>query len=171
MEVTEEHEILSATQYYFRAGKSRQILSRRTASVGPGLLYDYDHEHEEIDDESITHEGLQQTSQESSSNSANSRRRISMDYRYLQQQPGPPSLSFLDAIPTPPYSPPGTRPGSLRGTEILYMSSTNMPPFPHRSDSNISASSDSINSSRALDRGASQHDSHRLFLFLINLPH
>ena len=66
MEVTEEHEILSATQYYFRAGKSRQILSRRTASVGPGLLYDYDHEHEEIDDESITHEGLQQTSQESS---------------------------------------------------------------------------------------------------------
>ena len=119
----------------------------------------------------ISDEGLQQTSQESSSNSANSRRRISMDYRYLQQQPGPQSLSFLDHIPTPPYSPPGTRPGSLRGTEILNMSSTNMPPFPHRSDSNISASSDSINSSRALDRGASQHDSHRLFLFLINLPH
>ncbi|KAL5504710.1 hypothetical protein ACEPAH_7373 [Sanghuangporus vaninii] len=107
LEVTEEHDIFSATTVFFRAGKVQMDMGRRTASVGPGLAFD----HDEIEEEAVSNEETSYQSHFSGSPTfPTQRRRVSMDYQFMRR-------AFSNDLPTPPYSPPNTRPGSLRTHE------------------------------------------------------
>lgn len=131
LEVTEEHEIFSTTMVYFRAGKSQTFSARRTASVGPGLTFD----HEDIEEDGLSNEepgyrgGLPRASTDPWQR--NSRRRVSMDHHYMHH-------SLLNEIPTPPYSPPATRPGSIRADDSNQSIPMTMPPLTHRAESSVS---------------------------------
>ncbi|EJD08036.1 uncharacterized protein FOMMEDRAFT_131011 [Fomitiporia mediterranea MF3/22] len=134
LEVTEEHEIFSATTVYFRAGKTHTASARRTASVGPGLTFD----HEEIEEEVGSSEDAAHRSQllgmPTPPWQRDSRRRVSMDVQFI------PHSSFND-IPTPPYSPPTTRPGSIRAADSNQSIPMAMPQLAHRTESWTSTAS------------------------------
>ena len=159
LEVTEEHEIFSATMVYFRAGKTRMSTARRTASVGPGLAFD----HDEIEEEAVSNEEHDHPVPlpGSSTNTwqRDSRRRVSMDYHFFHHN------SFND-IPTPPYSPPNTRPSSIRADDSIHSIPMMMPHLTHRTDSWASNGS---SNSRHVEQPGTAYD----FLSIIahsNLP-
>ncbi|KAI5118355.1 hypothetical protein M0805_006756 [Coniferiporia weirii] len=177
LDVTEEHEIFSAKTVYFHAGKTQSSSARRTASVGPGLILD----HEDAEDDAASTEETRQQSQQADSAAAaspfwlsSSRRRVSMDHQYLHLSRA--SRNSFDDIPTPPYSPPGTRPGSFLRNDsnqsIPPLTPGPPPSIGPRSDSWRPAGSDSVHSSRILedptvsDQHGSNADIHSLEDFL-----
>lgn len=132
----EEQKVFSATTTYFRAGESQGGRARRTASVGPGLHY----EREDIEDDTGSTEDARLVQspdgmeRQSSTNSAMSRRRVSMDYQqYLNLSR--PTPRTLDDIPTPPYSPPTTRPASFRNDSSQSVFVPSPSAAGHRADS------------------------------------
>lgn len=132
----EEQRLFSATTVYFRAGEAQSGPARRTASVGPGLHCDNDIEEDtgSIEDSRFVQspEGVDAPP---SLRSAMSRRRVSMDYQHNLNLSRPPPQTALADIPTPPYSPPGTRPGSFRRTDSSQSVLTNTPSIGQRADS------------------------------------
>ena len=128
LEVTEENEIFSATTVFFRAGSVQADMGRRTASVGPGLVFD----REEVDEEAIANEDTSYHSRLSGPSTLPShRRRVSMDYQFMRR-------TFTNELPTPPYSPPNTRPGSLRTHDSNQSLSMNSPQMAQRAPSWVS---------------------------------
>ncbi len=108
MEITEEHQILSASTVFFNADKDAQR-ARRTASVGPGLILDRDDDSEES--AGTSHQGTQRSRH--SLWLPGTHQRLSTDLHNLL----PPTPSHTtppvpsDDIPSPPYSaPPAARP-------------------------------------------------------------
>ncbi|THH03390.1 hypothetical protein EW145_g6296 [Phellinidium pouzarii] len=151
LEVAEEHEIFSGTTVYFRAGKTQSGSARRTASVGPGLVFD----HEENEDDSTSNEEARRNEQHAGPLTppawlSNSRRRVSMDYQFLHLSSRP-SRTSLDDIPTPPYSPPNTRSGSSLVIDSNQPISALQSPIGHQPDPLRAAGSDSVHSSRILE--------------------
>ena len=109
----EEQQIFSATTVHFRAGEGLKGHERRTASVGPSLHCDRE-DLEEDNDDSRQVQSPSEIDRPPSLGSAMARRRVSMDYQQYLNLSRPTPRKYLDDIPTPPYSPPSTRPGSFR---------------------------------------------------------
>lgn len=162
LDVTEDHEIFSATTTFFKAGKDSALAARRTASIGPGLVVD----HEDIDDDSTSneesHRGHRRRDSANLSWLQGNRRRLSIDHSSIQLNNRP--RTSLDDIPTPPYSPPGTRPSSF----IMRHSSNQLPSTPATSPlaQGQSSSSSLVNGSgnASIRSRLSDHDSSEQYL-------
>lgn len=122
MEISEEHTIFSASTVYFRAG---EVKARRAASIGPGTASFNDEALNDDWEEDQTHgtrtprdhgepartHDLSTPDETNRSRRSRAVRRVSADYSFYQRSP----ISHhedIPIIPTPPYSPFASTPGS-----------------------------------------------------------
>ncbi|KAF9012533.1 hypothetical protein BDQ17DRAFT_1344100 [Cyathus striatus] len=113
VEVTEEHRVFHASTVYFRAGKAG---TRRTASLGPGIVYSGDeglYDDDDFPSQSHTPRRLQEGPPNDDSpeeepprgRAPRPTRRVSIDSSTHYHRGTVSHVEHIDTIPTPPYSP------------------------------------------------------------------